>query len=414
MKNYMRLLALATMIVFSSGISASAEYAKANNELDNPGIEIGETQTVEEVPDVLFTGEITDEEPEQVFYFTAPEEGRYSITMEDLRANCNVWLNVEDSYGNNIMDDILDGYRVLEKDETYTIKVSQFIGITGFTVRIKNQKPVFAIDEKTSCINDSFSFKGQSNKYSYTPPLSGVYLIRCNKKYYSMELSDMYGVNSEVYLWSGAYYLEAGTEYTFDIYEDNTMGKYEMEIMPPKKPVDVTGYTLINDTMEYMFQRNEYYFTVPEDGSYKFIYSTKNVNASTLMCVYIYNTKTGETLVDGTRNDGSDELVLDKGTELLISMHQGNYFDGKNKNIGRYQLIIDYPEAAQTFLETFTPSDEAENSTESGETDIEYDSAEVEALKEENQRLTEELENLQQKYDLLTQILKDSGLDIGE
>lgn len=76
-----------------------------------------------------------------------------------------------------------------------------------------------------------------------------------------------------------------------------------------------------------------------------------------------------------------------------------------------YTIYLTYPAEAQDYLDHFASgATNIDDETEAdGSTDTDPKYAELERR---NQQLESELEELQQKYDLLVQIIGDSGIDI--
>ncbi len=402
-----RYFVLTTALFLGLSVSQCCVAQENNiiNEMTVAPMEKRETLEVEQLDDVLFEGMITDEENVKEFAFTAPYDGRYCFNVEDVKANCSVSLYVNDSYGNGVTPPNNCVYRELEADETYTIIVKQYTGITEFSIRVQMQKPTVEITDDISIIKDQFVFHGQVNYYTFCPEIDGAYTFNYNKGKPDMALWDEYGEVPPIKLWGGAYVLNAGTEYTFGVYEDNTMGPYELEIMRQKEAVDITGYTVVNDSVECRNQRNNYTFKAPADGTYGFYTSTKNVNSSAQTKVYIFDDNGSALLEDSY---GGNEIVLDAGDEVLVSIHQGNYSDAGNNNTGRYQLLVTYPEEAQDYLSTFEPGTSLE--------DDEPDSSDPEKaqLQKRVEELESELSALQDKYDVLMEIVGEIGLEISD
>ena len=405
--------ALFLMVVANpiAGVRAMAEeeiqWADINNELSIDRLPEYEEIVIEEEPAVEFSGTLTSEETIQEHVFTAPRSGYYNFWIGNFTSNTSAWLKVYDGYDNEIV--LTDDNRSAKLDEgmTYTLKVSDsYARNMNYTIKVFSQKPIIDISGNV-IVTDQIVYSRQYNYYSYIPTTSGTH---------SLVIEPPSGTGFGMYVWDqndeliyddgNGYYskgdsvvLNEGEEYTIgistNVYTDEGRGKYTFYVGAKKPIVDVTGYTVIKDAFDYPRQRNTYNFTAPVDGVYQFTFDSK------YPCKYgVYTSDGNETVLsyDEEMYSTDTQCELVGGTDYYINVIQV-------KGEEDYSLNITYPKEAESLL----VSDDA--STQESDTEAEMD-PKYAALEEKNRQLESELTELQAKYDLLTQIIGDSGLEI--
>ncbi len=415
MKNMKKVIAVAmcqmSVISLIPGMKTFAEeelqWADIRNEISIDRLPEYEEIVIEEEPVVEFSGTLTSEETISEHVFIAPRSGYYNFWIGNFTSNTSAWLKVYDGYDNEIV--LTDDNRSAKLDEgmTYTLKVSDsYTRNMNYTIKVFSQKPIIDISGNV-IVTDQIVYSRQCNYYSYIPTTSGTH---------SLVIEPPSGTEFGMYVWDqndeliyddgNAYYskgdsvvLNEGEEYTIgistNVYTDEGRGKYTFYVGAKKPIVDVTGNTVIKDAFDYPRQRNTYNFTAPVDGVYEFTTDSK------YPCVYGVFTSTGnETMLyyDEDEWKTDTQCELEGGTEYYINIIQ---VKGKED----YSLNISYPKEAESML----VSDDASDQESDTEAEIDPRYAELE---EKNHQLESELAALQEKYDLLTDILGDSGVQI--
>ena len=114
---------------------------------------------------------------ENIYTFTAPRSGTYSLTLEGIKASAKVRVLVTDNLGYKVIDfrgvqNMSQEIGQLEKGKTYTINAMQYYDTCDYTLSIGLQKPTFNISDLVK-VNDSLEYTGQDNVYTFVPSRSG-------------------------------------------------------------------------------------------------------------------------------------------------------------------------------------------------------------------------------------------------
>jgi len=380
-------------------------WAVADNVLNvnNPLPEYEEI-VIEEEPVVEWEGQFTDEEREFSYSYTAPRDGYYMLSIGDFTPNCEAEVSWKDPYGNT-----LDKTNVkLEEGQTYNISVNSNQN-THFKVTINQQKSTTDISGYVK-VKDQIAFTWQHNYYLYKAKEDGTHVLsltmtpntRCSYAVYDSNESKVVecaGIDQFKPLCQIA--LNADETYLIDVYQYNywplgaDLGYYTMFIGEKKSPVNIDGYTTIHDAFDYRYQINNYLFTAPVDGTYQIDCSGKH-----LWDFKLFNYETKEQIdIDSWEK----ECSLEEGIQYNLALYAPD--DG----ISDYTINITYPSEAQAYLDQVASG--AVETEADGTVEVDPKYAELEAR---NQELESELAALQEKYDLLTDILGDSGLQIDE
>lgn len=303
--------------------------------MDVEGVFVGETLVIPEEDPVIWEGSISDSNKEDHYTFTAPRDGRYGFTFENIMANASLHLEILDSTGERVLSNYSNEcYLVMTEGETYSIKVEQSSGSTQYTLRVGIQKPTRDISSVTT-VYDQVSFADQKNVYMFTAPISGRYrfdLTETNAnttfhimmwdKYEKEILSDYSG---------GAYVvLDAGETYQLQVRYYNKLGSYVMRVYFQKETRDITGYGTVNDSIEYDDQKNVYTFTPPVTGRYRFDLTESSVNTTYHLMMWDKYDK--ELLSDYS---GGAYAILDAGETYQL---QVRYYNGHDA----YKMLIGY------------------------------------------------------------------------
>jgi|GEM_PF-637299 len=303
-----------------------------------------------------FTGNIANDEQEDIYTFTASYDGRYRVDIKNLMNDTNVKLYVYDDLGESIASDSYckDGEGITVKDlkagKVYTIKVKQDNGYSNYTLSVGLQKVTVDITGKTE-LTDSVEYIDQRNIYSFKIPIDGTYRFELSGMQNGTAVG-LYMVNSLDEIISSDSYckngegitvkdLKAGELYEIQIRQDAGYPSYKMNIGYQKKTEDVSKYTLVSDSVEYTDQINIYSFTAPIDGSYRFELS--GMQNGTAVGLYMVNSLDEIISSDSYCKNGEGITVKDlKAGELYeIQIRQDVQYSPYVMTIGKQKEIIE-------------------------------------------------------------------------
>lgn len=381
---------------------------------------------VEEEPEVVLgEGTVTEETPSFEYAYTAPRDGRYYIKVTDVSANCYIDGGIYDNLGNTV-DDLWGsgdhGTMVqLEEGHDYTIKISQYSGKnSNFKVSVTAQKETTDISE-ISEVKDQITFDQQKNVYTFTPKVNGNYRFEitdktANAKFKLMAWdaydSNIMDVTAGGYEDGKTIELEADTTYTIQVRQEEGIGQYTLHICQQKERIDVSGYTEIDDSIQFTEQKNCYNFKAPVTGTYLIQAGNLRKQFGVICSVYDENSEglsSNDFWASYDNNENYDNgVALEEGKEYLVIVSEG---DG----VGEYSLFITYPEEANDYLKDFQSSGNTnkednkdvtknkEEKTDASTTDNDAEASETEQLKQENAELKAELESIKE-------MLKENGI----
>ena len=388
---------------------------------------------IEEEPEVVLgEGTVTEETPSFEYAYTAPRDGRYYIKVTDVSANCYIDGGVYDDLGNSVVSLWGKGDREemieLEEGDNYTVKIEQYSierDNTNFKVSIIAQKETTDISE-VSEIKDQITFYQQKNVYTFTPKVNGNYRFEITDKTanakFKLMARDAYDSNI-MDVTAGGYEdgktieLEADTTYTIQVRQEEGIGQYTLHICQQKERIDVSGYTEIDDSIQFTEQKNCYNFKAPVTGTYLIQAGNLRKQFGVICSVYDENSEglsSNDFWASYDNNENYDNgVALEEGKEYLVIVSEG---DG----VGEYSLFISYPEEATDYLKAFQSSgntnkeaenkednkDVTENKEEKADAstiDNDAEASETEQLKQENAELKAELESIKE-------MLKENGI----
>ena len=137
--------------------------------------------------------------------------------------------------------------------------------------------------------------------------------------------------------------LEGETEYIVRVSQYHNYGSYTVLAGVQKPTVDVTDYSVINDSVQFTAQENIYKFTAPLDGVYRFEFS--NVPDGTDLSLGLYNSGM-ERIQKSTDIDngyGVTNTLVEGKTYYIVVFQYENY--GKyTLNIGKAKPTVDISE----------------------------------------------------------------------
>ena len=388
---------------------------------------------IEEEPEVVLgEGTVTEETPSFEYAYTAPRDGRYYIKVTDVSANCYIDGGVYDDLGNSVVSLWGKGDREemieLEEGGNYTVKIEQYSierDNTNFKVSIIAQKETTDISE-VSEIKDQITFYRQKNVYTFTPKINGSYRFEITNKTANAKFKlmawDTYDSNI-MEVTAGGYEdgetieLEADTIYTIQVRQEEGIGQYTLHICQQKEKIDVSGYTEIDDSIQFTDQNIYYDFKAPATGIY--LIQVGNFREQFGVECNIYDENIQELASNRLLADYKSQKKYDKGIELEKGKE---YFVqiSENNGGGDYSLLITYPEEAADYLKDFQSSgntnkeaenkednkDVSENKEEKADastTDNDAEASDTEQLKQENAELKAELESIKE-------MLKENGI----
>lgn len=325
--------------------------AEVKQTLDVPAVEdntitvngsfIGDTKTISEEDTVVFTGSLASDDAQDIYSYTAPRDGRYGFEVLNISANDSVRLMVFDPSGEKLLDNWSgSGYVNMKTGETYEIRVCQDDGYPTYTLNLYVQKPTVDLSTTTT-VYDQIAFEDQKNVYTFTAPVTGRY---------HFELSEyMNGVGFRMMMWdklensvmdswgeSATVDLEAGETYDFQIRQDEDFGSYILSIGFQKETIDITGITVVYDSIEYTDQRNVYTFTAPVTGRYHFELSEYKSGVGFRMLMW---DRLDNNIMDSWGESAS--VDLDAGETYSFQIRQDEGFHSYKLSIGSQKEPVD-------------------------------------------------------------------------
>lgn len=295
---------------------------------------VGDELYIDEESSECFYGYISEECNEYEYEFIAPRDGQYQFELNDMMATTTARLIVYDGNEERLLDTYNgSGALGLSANQTYRILVNYYSGDSDFTLEIGIQKPTTDISG-SSIIHDQVSFENQKNKYRFTAPVTGRYRfdlteVNSNVSFRLMICDDKDNNIVDTYNLGQYVVLNEGETYDIQVRQYSGLGSYCMRIGFQKPSTDITGYTSIQDSIEYEDQKNVYYFTAPVSGRYRFdITETSETNSYRLM-VWDHL----ENNILDTYNSGA-YIDFNKGETYEIQVIYYSGFDNYTLNIG--------------------------------------------------------------------------------
>ena len=306
------------------------------------------TDAAEAAEFITYNGNVTAKEQKDVYSFTAPRYGRYRVDFSDMMSGFELALTVYDSQGQSIAKNpycsngkgmTLKG---LAEGETYEIVVKQSRNLGSYTMSIGLQKETVDISDLTA-FTDSMEYTDQRNVYAFTPARDGRYRFELMNTQSGIEtilyvynsLNEELAKNSYTSNGKGLTLkgLSADETYQIVVCQSKKFGEYTLMVGQQKETADISGFTLVSDSIEYTDQRNVYNFTVPRDGRYRFDFAEMENGFEVEL--YIFN-DLGESVAHtdyGSNGKGLTLQGLVEGEEYNIQVRQ-------KKRFGSYQLLI--------------------------------------------------------------------------
>jgi len=283
-----------------------------------------------------YSGDISYDGQSDTYNFIAAYDGPCRIDISGMQYDARVELALYDEFGKVVASDYYckSDYGItgdLEAGRSYTVKVEQSKGYTGYSLTIGMQKAVVDLTG-LSCYSDSIEYKDQCNKYYYTAPVDGLYRFEFSEMYSGKAVSfvakDSLGATVAIngYCRNGdgvtASDLKAGETYYIEIEQEKDFTSYDLTIWHPKEIRDISEYTFIKDSVEYKEQKNIYIFTSPCNGNFDFEMSELYADAA--VSIYMED-RLGETIGANTyckNGHGFHALDLKAGETYMFYLEQ--------------------------------------------------------------------------------------------
>ena len=260
-----------------------------------------------------FTGEATEKGKYTIYEFTADIDGRYLIWLSEVYNNYYLKLEVYNSLGERIdYDNYMYNNDARYYDLTagkYSIKITYGDGKTTYDLNVGHAKEVVDISGYDILL-EKMEFNRQTNKYTFTPAVSGVYYFYLGEMVGNAEMSmAVYNRLNERISYSGylgngeglRVDLIAGETYTVHIENAyNNLTPYHLNIGKQQVTLDISGYTAVADSITFKHQQNVYTFVATNtecrfelngivDGKYLGLYLYNALGERVTYDSYCYN-----------------------------------------------------------------------------------------------------------------------------
>lgn len=338
----------------------------------------------------IYNGLLTMEGQVDTYFFAPSITGKYRFEISGLTYGTNhkvnlVIKNSGDGIVNSTSYGITNGNGLtvenMQAGETFQIQVKQYTGLDSYTLSIGNQKKTVDVTGYT-VVKDRVEFKDQKNDYLFTPPITGRYRFeisdltkgsdhKVNLLVYNsgggIEASTSYGITNGSGLTISN--MQAGQTYEIQVHQYLGYDSYNLNIGYQKASVDITGYNIVADSIQYRDQKNVYFFTPTVTGRYRFEISNLTKGSNNKVNLYVWNSRDG---VEGATSygivNGNGLTIKDmqEGETYQIQVHQYSGYDMYNLNIGlqkktvdisKYDSVLDSIQYTdQRNVYTFTPS----------------------------------------------------------
>ncbi len=317
---------------------------------------VSSSTNVEKSSKIVFNGNINSDGQKDEYSYTVSVDGRLRVELSEIKSGAYMGLYVINSLGETVdYDDYCyngEGVTLtgLKSEEVYTIKVTQKNGYSGYVLSIHEQKQTIDASNYT-IIEDSIEFTGQRNVYTFSPKISGRYRFDVSEVksgvYFDLMIFDHLGelIAEDDYCYNGEGVtvkgLEAGQQYKIQVRHDNGYSGYKLNIGHQKETVDITTYSTISDSIQYVDQRNVYNFKVPIDGRYRF--EVANLKSGMYVHLIVFNSL-DETVAEDEycyNGEGVTLKGLEAGQEYEVQVRYASGKGDYNISVGKQKEIID-------------------------------------------------------------------------
>lgn len=284
---------------------------------------------------------------ENQYFYTPTVTGIHRFWISQISSGVKVSIYIYDEAGYrvdyNTSIGINSGVTItLTAGQIYSVIINQSTGYDSYVLSIGPQKPTLDISTY-AVITDSIEFANQTNNYLYTANVSGIHRFQIKQINSGIKVSiyvyDAAGYtlnyNTSIGLDSGVTVtLDKGKTYSIVIKQATGYNSYTMSIGSPKEVINISGYDIVNDSIQFYDQENIYTYTPTVSGSYRL--SLGNVVSGVKISVYIYDDADYRiNYATGMSNIGSLSASLEANrTYVIIAKHSSNY--------GSYSLSIGF------------------------------------------------------------------------
>lgn len=223
-----------------------------------------------------------------VYEFTPSATVIYSFWVSGLYNGNTLKMYVKDDLGQTVLSDTnmaneeYCGRVTLQAGKTYTVEVVTRTCVKPgqFQLHIGCQANVLDLSAN-SAVADSMDFDMQTNRYTFTPGVDGIYRMWLSgmTSGFSVDVS-VYDVLGYSVLYApdcgndaqlALHNLVAGQQYTIEVTYRSGSGAYTLHLGKQQPVVDISQYSVIHDRLYYAEQVNLYRLTVSADGIYNLV-----------------------------------------------------------------------------------------------------------------------------------------------
>lgn len=212
----------------------------------------------------------------------------YSFWVTGLYNGNTLKMYIKDDLGQSILEDTnlaneeYCGRVILQAGKTYIVEVVTRTCVKPgqFQLNIGCQGAVSDISDNSAVV-DSMDFSMQTNRYTFTPGVDGIYRMWLSgmTSGFSVDVS-VYDVLGYSVLYApdcgndaqlALHNLVAGQQYTIEVTYRSGSGAYTLHLGKQQPVVDISQYSVIHDRLYYAEQVNLYRLTVSADGIYNLV-----------------------------------------------------------------------------------------------------------------------------------------------
>lgn len=306
---------------------------------------------------VSWNGTFTDKGEIDTYSFSTDRDGIYCLYFTDILEGQKYAIQLVNEAGNAIANPYLysaygldEGLEIeLKSNNRYTVNVSQFDEYKGsYCLNLGQQKDISDVSKLTS-IKDSFEFIHQQNMYKYIPTFTGEYSFSFSdipEGYeYGIQILNSAGEPLTNPYWYSTYQndeaqtitLSAGHTYTIKARQTNNYyGTYSLNIGFYKDNGEIGDKYSVNDSVQFICQRNIYRFTPNLSADYEI--GISNVPEGVKYYIQVRNSAdqpiSNPYWYSSYGNWDSQTVTLSAGQEYIIIIRP------ESKNYGDYTLCI--------------------------------------------------------------------------
>lgn len=310
-------------------------------------LSIGQQKATVDITGATYIADAIEFNNQENYYLYTPElSGTYYVYISEINSDCVVSLYVFDAQGYTVTYDshVSRGYGLtvdLEAGQTYKFAAVEYEGMGGYTLSVGPQKPTVDISGYTH-VADSIQFNNQVNYYVFCAPVTGIYRIELAKinsgNSVAFEVCDAQGYrvmsDSSVYGGNGiSVDVTGGSYYTLSVTENEGYVPYTIFMGAPEEAVDITGYSVVNHSVEFNYQENRYTFTAPETKEYAF--GIANAYSGFAVGLYVYDSAGYQKAYDSSVYNG-DRIIAD-----LVSGETYTVCVSQDSEFGAYSLTVE-------------------------------------------------------------------------